>query len=170
MMTEVMVPVVNGQEIDGELACPPVTTYGPGHEDRWVEFELYALDNGQWLIHRVGRSNVYHRIDTRCTTRTGRQSGDPAGANDLPDDAVPCLVCRPEDPEYLPNGPGTVRFESDRHTTDLCPTAYLVKAKLTTVRSRDGSVSTFTSDPVGQLLRGAARRYPEFAGLIEPAA
>ncbi len=51
-----------------------------------------------------------------------------------------------------------------------CPTAYLVKLKLTTVRSRDGSVSTFTSDPVDQLLRGAARHYPEFAGLIEPAA
>ena len=161
---------VAGREIDGELATEPVTTFGPGHEDRWVEFRLYALDNGQWLIHRAGMSNVYHKIDTRCVTRTGRQSGDPAGVDDLPDDAMPCLVCRPEDPEYLPGGPGTVRFERPRHTWDECPTAFLVKAKLTTVRSRDGSVSTFTSDPVDQLLWCAAQRYPEFAGLIEPAA
>ena len=161
---------VAGREIDGELATEPVTTFGPGHEDRWVEFELYALDNGQWLIHRAGMSNVYHRIDTRCVTRFGREVGHPAGVDDLPDDAVPCLTCRPEDPDYLPDGPDTVRFEFPRHTWDECPTPYLVKLKLTTSRSKDGSVSTFTSNPVDQLLRGAARRYPEFAELVEPAA
>ena len=156
---------VAGREIDGELACPPVSTQSDS-KDRWFDLELYALADGTWLIHRVGMSNIYHRADTRCTTRIGRKSGDPAGVEDLPDEAVPCLICRPEDPDYLPEGPGVVRFEFPRHTLDRCPTPMLVMEKLTTVRGRDGVISSFTSDPVDELLRGAARLYPEFAELL----
>jgi hypothetical protein len=160
---------VAGREIDGELACPPVTTYGSA-KDRWVEFELYALADGSWLIHRIGKSNIYHRADTLCTTRTGRQSGEPAGVDDLPDEAMPCPRCHPPFPEDLPEGAGTVRYEYPRHTWDECPTPELVREKLTTIRSRDGSVTTYLSDPVADLLRQAAARYPEFTDVASPAA
>lgn len=161
--------LVAGREIDGELACPPVTTYGSA-KDRWVEFEVYAQRDGGWLIHRIGRSNIYHRADTSCTTRTGRQSGDLASIDQLPDDAMPCPRCEPPFPQDLPEGPGTVRYEFPRHTWDACPTPELVREKLTTIRSRDGSVTVHMSDPVADLLRQLARRYPEFEDVANPAA
>lgn len=128
--------------------------------------ELYLLDDGTWLVHRTGWSAIYHRRDTTCMTRVGRRSGEPASREDLPSYAVPCPVCQPRAMHNLPAGPGIVRFESPRHTWDRCPTPQLIKLKLTTVRSRDGSVSEFMSEPVGQLLRNAAALYPEFAPLL----
>lgn len=165
--------LVSGRQIDGELACPPVSTMldERGHKrDRWVTFELYHLADGGWLVHRTGLSDVYHRADTRCQTRTGRASGDPASVDDLPDDAVPCQRCRPPVPEQLQGTSGEIRYEFPRHTWDECPTPWIVKEKLTTIKSRDGSVSVVTSDPVAELLRSAARRYPEFSELASPAA
>lgn len=157
--------LVSGRQVDGELACPPVSTDDGGTRDRWVEFELYLLSNGSWLVHRAGCSNVYHRADTRCTTRNGRQSGDPATVDDLPDAAVPCPRCKPPGPESLRDDE-PVRYEFPRHTWDECPTAQIVREKLTTIRSRDGSVSTVTSDPVDKLLRSAASYHREFAELL----
>jgi hypothetical protein len=161
--------LVAGREINGELACPPVTTYGSA-KDRWVEFEVYAMADRSWLVHRIGRSNIYHRAGTLCTTRTGRPSGDPASVEQLPDDAMPCPRCSPPYPDELPEGPGAVRYEFPRHTWDECPTPELVKSKLTTIRSRDGSVTVHRSDPVADLLRRLADRYPEFEEAASPAA
>lgn len=161
--------LVAGREINGELACPPVTTYGSA-KDRWVEFEVYLLADRSWLIHRIGRSNLYHRKDTLCTTRTGRPSGDPATVDQLPDDAMPCPRCSPPYPDELPEGAGVVRYEFPRHTWDECPTPELVRDKLTTIRSRDGSVTVHMSDPVADLLRRLADRYPEFEEVASPAA
>lgn len=161
--------VVAGREIDGELACPPVTTYGSS-KDRWVEFEVYRERSGSWLVHRIGMSNIYHRIGTLCTTRTGRPSGDLASLDQLPDDAMPCPRCEPPWPEDLPDGPGTVRFEFPRHTWDECPTPQLVREKLTTIRSRDGTETVRLSDPVADLLSRLAARYPEFEDVASPAA
>lgn len=160
--------LVSGRQVDGKLACPPVSTMLDEHgnkRERWVEFELYELDNGSWLAHRAGMSDVYHRADTRCSTRTGRQSGDPATVADLPDDAVPCQRCKPPYPQSLRDDE-SVRFEFPRHTWDECPTAVIVQEKLTTIRNRDGSVSTVISDPVDQLLRSAASAHREFAELL----
>jgi hypothetical protein len=161
---------VAGREIDGELACTKVTTYSGSHRERWVEFELYALASGEWLIHRIGMSNVYHRPDTRCSTRGGWQSGDPAGIDQLPDDALPCVVCKPPYPQDLEDKPGVVRFEFPRHTWDKCLTPEQVKEKLTTARSASGSEASFMSAPVNELLRSAAINYPEFGPLVNPAA
>lgn len=160
---------VAGREIDGELACPPVTTYGSS-KDRWFEAELYALADRSWLIHRIAFSNVYHRTDTKCTRRTGKQSGDPASVDQLPDEAMPCPQCQPPFPEDLPEGEGTVRFEFPRHTWNECPTPELVYDTLTTIRSRDGTVTHRLSDPVADLLTRAGEAYPEFIPLIAPAA
>lgn len=166
-----MVLTVAGREIEGELACPKVTTFSGSHKERWFTLELYALDTGEWLIHRTGMSNVYHTADTKCRTRGGWQSGDPAGVDNLPDDAVPCQVCRPPYPQDLPEGKETVRFEFPRHTWDKCQTPEQVREKLTTARSASGSEAVFLSAPVNELLRGAARSYPEdFGPLANPAA
>jgi hypothetical protein len=161
---------VAGRVIEGRLACPPVTTEideeTERKRERWVSMELYLLDDGTWLAHRTGWSVIYHRRDTFCVTRTGRKSGDLASVDDLPDDAMPCPDCQPLPPRDLPDGPGTVRFEFPRHSWDHCPTPVLIKQRLTTVRSRDGGVSEFTSEPVSKLLRNAAEIYPEFEPLL----
>lgn len=159
-----MTVVVAGREIEGVLACPPISTQR--RSGRWFVLELYALADGGWLVHRTGMSVIYHRSDTLCQTRTGAQSGDPASVDDLPDDADPCTMCEPEYPEDLPDGKGVIRYEFPRHSWDECESPAVVKIRLTTVRSRDGSVSEFTSKPVDRLLRSAALAYPEFAPLL----
>jgi hypothetical protein len=165
-----MTLVVQGREIDGELACEPVSTH-EADRDRWFVLELYHLNSGAWLSHRTGMSNVYHSLDTTCMMMAGRQSGDPAGIDQLPDDAMPCPLCRPSYPQDLPDVPGPVaRFEFPRHTWDECPTPELMVRKLITIRSRDGSIRTFMSSPVAELLRSAAVRYPEFGPLLNAAA
>ena len=155
---------VAGRVIEGHLACPPVST--PRRYGKWFTVELYAMDDGTWLAHRTGWSVIYHTRNTRCTTRGSRQRGEPASVDDLPDDADPCPECNPPYPEDLPDGKGVIRFEFPRHSWDQCPTPHAVKLKLTTARSKDGSVSEFMSDPVDRLLRSAARVYPEFAPLL----
>jgi hypothetical protein len=165
-----MAMTVAGRVIEGQLACPPVSTEidedTEERRDRFFTMELYLLDNGTWLVHRTGWSMVYHRAITACTTAKGRMHGEPASVDDLPDEAVPCPVCRPPGPRHLPEGPGTVRYEYPRHSWDQCPTPELVKQRLTTVRGRDGGVSEFMSEPVAELLRNAAAIYPEFAPLL----
>lgn len=156
------------REIHGSLLCPPVTTWNPSAR-RWVEIAIYALDDGRWLVHRVGMSYVYHRANTRCRTKLGKQSGDPIRSiADLPDEAVPCERCEPDWPEDLPDTPGIVRFEFARHTFDTCPDAEKAYAKLTTVKDRDGTETTFVSDPVAELLDAAAAASPEFARFTTP--
>lgn len=160
--------LVSGRQVDGVLACPPVSTERDEHgdkRDRWVEFELYQLASGSWLVHRAGMSDVYHTAGTRCVTRTGRKSGSPALVAQLPDDAVPCVRCKPPWPESLRDDE-PIRYEFPRHTWDECPTAEIVQAKLTTIHSRDGTISVVTSDPVDELLRGAAASHAEFAELL----
>jgi hypothetical protein len=160
---------VAGRVIEGVPACAPVsaeTDDAGNKKDRWAEIELYLLDNGAWLAHRTGMSVVYHRADTRCRTRAGGQSGEPACIDDLPDEAVPCVICQPRAPQFLAGTPGEIRFEFPRHTWDEAPTPQLLKLRLTTSRSRDGTVSVFTSDLVAELLRNAAKIHPEFAPLL----
>lgn len=165
--------MVAGREIAGRLACEPVSTEANrdgSKRDQWVVFELYELDNGNWLAHRAGMSVVYHAASTSCRTRTGVQSGEPAGVDDLPDEAVPCERCRPPYPADLPPGPGTVRFEVPRHTWDEAPTAAQIRTALTTIRGRDGSITEKMSAPVDKLLHNAAERHEEFARLLSAAA
>ena len=129
----------------------------------WAEISVYKLDGGSYLVHRSGMSLVYHRADTPCTTREGRQRGDPASVEDLPDDAQPCPRCQPEDPEYLPDGNGTIRFEFPRHTFDQCDTPEQVVSKLTVIRHRDKSRSVQYSQPVTDCLEQCARNDVRFA-------
>jgi hypothetical protein len=153
----------------------PVEITGPriGHgssrrdgSPAWAEVEVWRLDGGGYLVHRIGCSLVYHRPDTGCVTRDGRQRGDPAGVDDLPDDAVPCPVCRPEDPEYLPDGEATVRYEYPRHAFDGCDAPEQVAEKLTVIRHRDKTRSVQFSQPVNDCLEECAANDPGFAKFL----
>lgn len=171
-----MAVVVKGRfrdtEIDGVLVAPKVSTRRPG-SPRWFELELYQLASGKFLVHRASYSLIYHHPNTACTVKTGRQRGDPISSLDeLPDDAEPCTQCRPPWPEKIADMADAgqlmpVRYEFPRHTFDECATPADVVDNLITIRNRDGTVHTFTSAPVEQLLEGAARN-PAFRDAARP--
>lgn len=136
--------------------------------DRWAEVEVWKLEGGSYLAHRTGRSLVYHRADTSCTTRDRRPRGDYASVDDLPDDAMPCPECSPPFPEDLPDGQYACRFEFPRHSFDVCEDAAAVVHKLTLNRRRDGTTTFEYSQPVTDALAECARNDPAFAGQTAP--
>lgn len=98
---------------------------------RWVLIGIYALDSGGWLLYRDSHSRVYHREDTACMIRGGRQAGHPATIDDLPDDAEPCGICHPSAPEDLEEAADhgdmiTVRYEWPRPRFNRCATPGMV--------------------------------------------
>lgn len=138
----------------------PVRSASSG-ELRWSEFELYRLDDGGWLVHRNGRSVVYHRAGTSETTVTGSPPGRLGTVDDLPDDAEPCSSCRPPLPRDLGEDED-IRVETDRHKLDVLRTPEQVVGTLVRNRGRDGSESFMVPAPVADLLDQAVRRWPEF--------
>lgn len=123
---------------------------------RWLELELYRIDEGpragQYVLHRVGQSVVYHRPKT-CGYGTA------APWSQVPDDAEPCPICKPIEP--LANGihgrgvdPGyEVWMESPRHRVIKCPTPVHVEKALL-MKRRDGS--TYLSTPAVNLIAKAS--------------
>lgn len=119
---------------------------------RWLELELYKITEGpkagQYLLHRVGQSVVFHKPHT-CGY------GVPTGWDKVPDDAEPCPTCQPIEP-FLHgiHGKGAapeyeVWMESPRHKVIVCPTvADLERALL--MRRKDGT--QFLSTPAANLL------------------
>jgi len=128
----------------------------------WAEIEIYKLRDGGYMTHRIGMSLTYHTAGTRCVTRDGDQRGDVATIDDLPDDAEPCLRCRPEPPEYLPER-AVIRYEFPRHTFDNCATPEEVVERLTVIHHRDHGRSVRYSKPVRDALREAALNDPAFS-------
>lgn len=135
---------------------------------RWAELEVYKLDSGDYLIHRIGMSRVYHQPDTECSTASGQPSGDPATRADIPDDAVSCDRCLPPWPEDLKPGE-KIRFEFPRHTIDRCEDPAGVIERLTNMRNRkSGTRTSVISVPVQALLVQCMANDPEFAAAPKP--
>jgi len=133
----------------------------------WAEVEVWKLEDGTgYLVHRTGCSLVYHRADTKCAVRGGRQRGAPAGVDDLPDDAVPCEECQPDYPRDLPDGDATVRYEFPRHAFDQCDSPERVAERLTVIRNRDGTRVVQSSQPVNDCLAQCARSDPAFGAFL----
>lgn len=141
------------------------TSERPGSA-KWAEIEIYRLDGGGYMTHRLGYSLVYHRADTWCKTASGSQPGHPATVDDLPRNAQPCRDCRPNPRRVLkPDEP--VRYEFPRHTFDSCKDAREVVAALTVVRGRDGQAPGVRfSGPVQAALRTASEFDEEIYDII----
>lgn len=141
---------------------------------RWVEFYVYGLDdNSGYVLYRLGKSWVYHTAGTRCMTVEGEQRGDVATITDLPDNAIPCPVCKPPYPQDLGDDE-QVRYEFDRPTINRCDTAARVVEKLTEYRERGGEDDgrgakiTRVSEPVGKLLAKLVAKDPNFVLTKKP--
>lgn len=134
-------------EFTGELLAD-VSTETPSAV-RWTEIEIYRTEAGNYVIHRVGRSVLYHVHQGVCNTGVGVK------ARDLDDDAQPCRRCRPPEWEDLPDEM-LVDQELDKHQVDVC-SAHEVQQRLT-LRRPDGS--TFMSNPAQRAFTIAAEADP----------
>lgn len=76
--------------------------------DRWIEFWLYRTDDSErYVLHRIGRSTVYHVLPCRTVNPETAYETDAIGLDDL----SPCGVCAPNRKPRL----DTVWRESDRY-------------------------------------------------------
>jgi len=152
----------------GELiAC--VTTQRPDKEDRrprWMEMNLYRLDSGGYLLHRLGHSVVYHDAAGPCAFK-----GERVTVEKLPDDAVRCAsaplprgpVCNPPWPENLRDDEA-VLLEQVRHTIDQGPDPEAIVERASTANHRKVAViSRGVSQPVAEMIRIAAGNDEGFA-------
>lgn len=116
---------------------------------RWLELALFRVDEGpkagQYLLHRVGQSVVFHKPDA-CGY------GVPTSWDKVPDDAEPCSVCQPVEPFLEPDVEYEVWLESPRHKVIVCPTVQDLERALL-MKRKDGS--QFLSTPASNLLAKA---------------
>lgn len=86
---------------------------------RWTEISIYKTTGGQYVVHTVGRSLVFHRHGGPC------QRGVRTEYDELPDGAVGCRRCwDSDDVEELAEQQGTgqrpdVDLELDRFTVKI---------------------------------------------------
>lgn len=163
----------------GELLAS--ATSDDGKAQRWTIFELYRTDTNRYVLHKVGRSVVYHAADSACTRqaelitvgdlleRDGedaerRQDWKLRGADvddDLIDDLttrLPCVQCRPADIyDEATSVDLTVQAERDRHTVVVSETA---RGVLEALYGKDGSGTLFLTRVAERLVRAAAQVDP----------
>ena len=127
---------------------------------RWVEMALYRHADGGYVLHRVGKSVLFHKLPNECG-KGREQAGTRTRIGQLEDDAVaharplfpndkPCLKVHElqtgDDFEYA--------MEADRPIVDRCEIPEHVIDALTEERS--GSREPYFSKPARRLLELAA--------------
>jgi len=92
-------------------------------DPRWTEIKIYRTDSGRYVVHRTGRSVVYHHLDGPCNF------GIATRGRDLPPDAEPCRPtnkrqgrsCLPPAMDADAFDPdATYEMEMDLHSADVC--------------------------------------------------
>lgn len=76
---------------------------------RWTELKIYRTDGGNYVLVKLGKSVVYHALDSGCSETAIRISG-----NEIPDSSVSCEVCDPPEPEDYDFDSGD-EFEHERN-------------------------------------------------------
>lgn len=117
---------------------------------RWLELELYRIDagdrTGQYVLHRVGQSVVFHKPKA-CGY------GVSTSWSEVPDDAEPCPICQPYDDGRYTSRTYEVWLESPRHKVVTCASPVHVEKALL-MKRKDGT--TFLSTPAVNLIAKAA--------------
>jgi hypothetical protein len=120
---------------------------------RWTEVSIYRTDGGQYVIHRVGRSVLYHQHDGVCNTGIPIEVGDLDGDDVI--DLVPCERCRPGEIDTM-DDTTLINKEMDRYNVDVCQAESVAKT-LELVRP-DGT--KFISHVAQRALLGAMNADP----------
>jgi hypothetical protein len=104
---------VRTYEFSGVLLAHSSSKFG--NKPRWVEFDLYKMANGEYMVSRVGFSVYYH--DESCFT-VGRNHLSRADGLELPAEYAPCEKCKP-----FRGNPEGVFPETPRPAAWRCPDA-----------------------------------------------
>jgi hypothetical protein len=122
---------------DGVLLAS-VTSARP-HAPRYTILELYGLpsESPSHVLHRVGRSTVFHTADCAQAIRTHLPYGHEISAAELPvmDNLSPCQFCAPSLVRPRPDAPDFLtvhKFEVPRHFAQVVADAAALVALLTT--------------------------------------
>jgi hypothetical protein len=84
---------------------------------RWTEVTIYRTEGGQYVIHRIGRSVLFHRHDGVCNT------GIPTAFKDVDPDEIEDLErCQKCGARFIDEyGPDEIiDLEMDRFNVDVC--------------------------------------------------
>lgn len=93
----------NGEHLSSSTSRRP-------NSDRWVEFELFRTEGGNYIISRVGQSLVYHGLICATLDRSDQlEIGQPSV------DGVACEKCRPN----YPGVDGVVKPERAREWAQI---------------------------------------------------
>lgn len=114
-------------------------------KSRWITFDLYRSDSGAYVVHRVGKSKVFHTSDCENTAKNGL---DPVRSSELDISWYPCLLCSPSLDD------GYIFPEKDRNFVITCDDARGVLEFLSRFDSRTQSV--YYTDVSADLLDQAA--------------
>lgn len=159
----------------GELLAS--ATSDDGKAQRWTIFELYRTDAGRYVLHKVGRSVVYHTAESRCTRQAEpitvgqllerddeqaershdwRLRGLEAVLSymDVSGTRLPCVTCEP--PDVYDNATDTqlvVRAERDRHSVVVSESA---RGVIDSLHGKDGNGTLFLTRVAERLIRAAA--------------
>jgi hypothetical protein len=120
---------------------------------RWVEFDLYRTEAGQYVLARVGRSVVYHR--KQCPLIEQYRIGA-APAATLTLDSLPCERCNP----MVKDDNDVIYPEMDRPWAQVCSTA---DAVIRSVQRRDTQGSVYLTRVAQKLLELASVNDKEIA-------
>lgn len=100
-------------EFEGELLGSG--TSQRRHSPRWSELHIYKTEAGTYVVHKIGRTLVYHVPGAEC----GSKGALTTKHEIAPDrEVVPCHQCRP-DREKL----DVVSLEQDRNTIHIATEA-----------------------------------------------
>lgn len=97
-------------------------------EPRWTEIAIYRTVAGSYVVHKTGKSDVFHRLDGACN-RGVRTPWD-----DLPEEATACSRCWDIDDVEMhtesvaTGGTSDVNMELDRHSVTVCLAAEVPEA------------------------------------------
>ena len=84
---------------------------------RWTEISIYRTDGGQYVIHRVGRSVLFHQHDGVCNTGVPIKVGRLSEVDYA--DLQPCDRCRPGELDELSTDT-MINQETDWYSVDVC--------------------------------------------------
>jgi hypothetical protein len=92
--------VLNGNrilEFDGELLASSTSRRPNAH--RWVEFNLYITAGGEYVLERIGQTQIFHGVDCEVVERN-KLTFDPEH-QELSASHVACEECNPWDDDSV---------------------------------------------------------------------
>ena len=112
---------------------------------RWIEFDLYKVEGGGYVVSRVGVSLVYHTPTCELAEKYGLEEWDPEEG--LDEDSYPCDICRPRGalPYVCP--------ETTRYWARVCDSA---EAVVQTLYKKDSRGIRYITNVAARLLEDAA--------------